>query len=127
MCTFSEFVAYSQRERWFFDSENFSSIHGKLLDSDTVACESAGEEIPTCGVESDHRWEARELVVKTEGLISIFDEVDDDGGGSEEGCGKRLMRRLKLKSTTSRLGRAATSCLPPPQIHDWPLATCHGS
>ncbi|KAM1562109.1 hypothetical protein ACFX1R_006092 [Malus domestica] len=33
-----------------------SDIYGKLLDSGTVACESAGEEIPTGGVESDHRW-----------------------------------------------------------------------
>ncbi|KAM2859872.1 hypothetical protein COP2_025242 [Malus domestica] len=59
-----------------------------------------------------------------EELISIFDEVNDDGGGSEEGCGKRLMRRLKLKSTTSKLGRAATSRLPPPQIHDWHHRNC---
>ncbi|TQD72058.1 hypothetical protein C1H46_042416 [Malus baccata] len=28
MRTFSELVAYSQRERWSFDSENFGSIHG---------------------------------------------------------------------------------------------------
>ncbi|KAM1561640.1 hypothetical protein ACFX1Z_004746 [Malus domestica] len=56
----------------------------------------------TGGVESDPRWWARELVVKTGELILFFDEVDGDGGGSEEGCGKRLMRRLELKSTTSR-------------------------
>ncbi|KAM0986308.1 hypothetical protein ACFX13_013748 [Malus domestica] len=55
--------------------------------SGTVACESAGEKIPAGGVESNPRWWARKLVVKTEELISIFDEVDNDGGGSEEGCG----------------------------------------
>ncbi|KAM1233682.1 hypothetical protein ACFX2J_003363 [Malus domestica] len=69
-----------------------SDIYGKLLDFGTVACESAGEEIPTGGVESDPRWWARELVMKTEELISIFDEVDGDGGGSEEGCRKRPIR-----------------------------------
>ncbi|KAM1355526.1 hypothetical protein ACFX13_030485 [Malus domestica] len=85
-----------------------SDIYGKLLASGTVACESADEEIPTDDVESDPRWWAHELVMKIEELISIFDKVDGDGGSSEEGCGKWPMRRLKLKSTTSKLERATS-------------------
>ncbi|KAM1719568.1 hypothetical protein ACFX12_021358 [Malus domestica] len=77
--------------------------------------------------------------MKTDELISIFDEVDNDGGGSEEGCGMRrggkqaelqvvvgdasIHEGFLLRFSRQRLHLYSTEA--PPLVSEQQLQLCH--
>lgn len=78
MRTFSELVAYSQRERLSFDSEHFGSIHGKLSGSSSRFSCSPSIDLQSCGVCSKllterSSWSAQKIIAGSDtSVVSVL-------------------------------------------------------